>query len=132
MELDLITVLNKRINSMNLFAHSSIGLLREDDSLSLLSMPGGSETVYMDGSRDKNYQIQINAKSKDQMNCYLALTAIYQTLEQTEDLPSVNGSYEFGGIVIPSLPSLVAEDEQGFHIWQLSISAKITIYRGVV
>lgn len=131
MELDFLWKLNGKINSLGLYARSSIGLLDVDESLSIMAMPGGSELEYMDGTRDKDYQVQVNAKSMDQMDCYNALTAIYQSLENLSELPSGNGSYEFNKISITSLPSLVMQDEQGFYVFQLSLSAKITIYRGV-
>ncbi|WP_019377671.1 minor capsid protein [Virgibacillus halodenitrificans] len=131
MNLDFMLKLNQKINSMNLFANSTIGLLDESESISIMPMPGGAETVYFDGSRDKDYQVQVNTKSKRQDNCMNALTTIYQTLEQLEELPSSNGSYDFQSITTASLPSLVMMDEQGFFIYQLSISAKITIYQGV-
>ncbi|MEN0648915.1 minor capsid protein [Caldifermentibacillus hisashii] len=131
MELDFLTKLNQKINSLGLYAKSTIGLLGPDESLSIMAMPGGAETVYMDGTRDKDYQVQINAKSKDQMNCFNALTYIYQALENLSDLPSGNGSYEFQKIETKSFPSLLEQDEQGYFIYVLSISAKITIYQGV-
>lgn len=131
MDLDFLPKLNNKINSLGLYASSAIGLLGTDESLSIMAMPGGSEREYMDGARDKDYQVQVNAKSIDQMNCYNALTVIYQTLENLSELPSSNGSYEFNKISTQSLPSLVMQDEQGFYIFQLSISAKITIYKGV-
>lgn len=131
MELDFLTKLNQKINSLGLYAKSTIGLLGPDESLSIMVMPGGAETVYMDGTRDKDYQVQINAKSKNQMNCFNALTYIYQTLENLPDIPSGNGSYEFQKIETKSFPSLLEQDEQGYFIYVLSISAKITIYQGV-
>lgn len=131
MELDFLTNLNQHINSLDLYAPCKIGVLGEGESLSIMAMPGGEETVYMDGVRDKDYQVQINAKSKNQNNCFNALTTIYQTLENLTDLPSNNGSYDFQRITTQSLPSLVMQDEDGFFIYQLSISAKITIYEGV-
>lgn len=131
MELDFLNRLNDKINSLGLFARCTIGLLDTGESLSIMAMPGGAETVYMDGIRDKDYQVQVNAKSKSQENCFDALTKIYQTLENLDDLPSHNGSYDFQRISVPSLPSLVMMDEDGYFIYQLSLSAKITIYEGV-
>lgn len=131
MKLDFMLQLNRKINSLGLYADSSIGLLDTDESLSIMAMPGGDETVYMDGSRDKDFQVQVNAKSRDQLNCLDALTTIFQTLENLPDLPSGNGSYDFNRIEIKSLPSLITQDEQGFFVYALSISAKITIYQGV-
>ncbi len=123
--------LNQKINSFELYTKSRIGLLGTDDSLSIMAMPGGSEIEYMDGVRDKDYQIQVNAKSRDQLNCFNALTTIYQNLENLTDLESDNGSFDFQKFTTTSLPSLVMMDEQGFFIYQLSLSAKITIYEGV-
>ncbi|HSH24144.1 MAG TPA: minor capsid protein [Massilibacterium sp.] len=131
MKLDFMNQLNKKINNLNLYAHCSIGLLDEGESLSIMAMPGGEETVFYDGVRDKDYQVQINAKSKNQENCFDSLTTIYQELENLEELSSQNGSYDFQKITIPSLPSLVTMDEDGFFIYALNISAKITIYKGV-
>lgn len=131
-ELDFLLQLNNKINSLGLFAPCYIGLLDEGESISIMAMPGGDEVVYFDGVRDKNYQVQINAKSKNQLNCINALTYIYQTLENMSDLPSANGSFDFQKITTQSLPSLLEQDEQGFFVYVLSISAKITIYEGVV
>lgn len=131
MELDFMDKLNQKINSLDLYARSSIGLLGHSESISIMAMPGGAETVFFDGTRDKDYQVQINAKSKNQLNCFNALTTIYRTLENLAELPSPNGSYEFQGITTQSLPSILEQDEQGNWIYVLSISAKITIYQGV-
>ncbi|MEK3890248.1 minor capsid protein [Bacillus sp. FSL K6-3431] len=131
-ELDFMQKLNQKINSLGLYADSFIGVLGDGENLSIVAMPGGAEVEYMGGMRDKDYQVQVNAKSIDQLNCINALTYIYQTLENLTDLPSSNDSYEFNKISTQSLPSLVTQDEQGFYVYALSISAKITIYKGVV
>lgn len=128
MNLDFIVQLNKYINTFGLYAKSYVGLLQETDSISVMAMPGGTEEVFMNGARDKAYQVQINAKSKRQDECVGALNAIFTTLELTSDIPSANGSYDFENIEIVSLPSLITQDEQGYFIWQLSISCNITIY----
>ena len=125
-ELDFLLQLNRKINSLGLFAQSTIGLLGPGEAWSIRAMPGGDETDYFEG-----YNVQINAKSKNQMNCFSALTTIYQILENLDDLPSANGSYEFQKITTQSLPSLLEQDEQGFFVYVLSIEAKITIYKGV-
>jgi len=131
MELDFMAKLNQKINSLDLYAPCTIGVLGKGESLSIMAMPGGEETVYFNGWRDKDYQVQVNAKSRNHNNCFNALTVIYQTLENLDDLPSDNGSYDFQRITTQSLPSLVMQDEDGFFVYQLSISAKITIYEGV-
>ena len=132
-ELDFIWRLNDYINTLDLFAWSDVGGLDEGDSISTLPMPGGDETIYMDGVRDKHYQVQINAKSQNQFNCIESLSKIATTLEnlQANDIESHNGTFEFESIKITSLPNIIVYDEQGFFIYSLSISAKITIYERV-
>ena len=131
-ELDFLVQLNRYINSLGLFARSEIGVLKATESIALMAMPGGAETVYFDGTRDKDYQVQINAKGKKQDNCINSLSGLFQKLENLTDLPSDNGSYDFQQIKITSLPSLIMVDEQGFFMYELSISATITIHKGVV
>ena len=131
MDLDFMDRLKDKINSLGLYACCTVGILGPSESLSIMAMPGGAETVYYDGSRDKDYQVQVNAKSKNQMNCFNALTQIYQALENLEELPSGNGSYYFQSINTQSLPSILEQDDKGYWIYTLSISAKITIYHGV-
>src|SRR5690625_556200 len=114
--------LNSYINTMDLFARSRIGLLGTDDSISVMAMPGGEERVYFDGIRDKNYQIQVSAKSKNQNNCYSSLTDIYQELERLDDLESNNGSFDFQHIETASLPNLIGQDDDGFFIWGVNLS----------
>ena len=132
-ELDFIWRLNDYINTLDLFARSNVGILETEDSLSVMAMPGGEETVYFDGTRDKNLNIQINAKSINQLNCIDSLAKIARVLENLPEnaIQSENDSFYFESISVTSPVSIVAKDEQGFFIYALSISAKITIYKGV-
>lgn len=130
-ELDFLVQLNQYINSLGLYARSILSVLTENESLSLIALPGGIETVYMDGSKDKDYNVQINAKSKDQLNCVNALNAIAYSLENLYALPSSNQSYELDRFILSGMPSYVSQDAQGFFIWQLTVTAKITIDKGV-
>lgn len=131
-ELDFIWRLNDFINTLSLFSRSDVGVLGETDSISLMAMPGGSEIVYMDGIRDKDYQMQVNAKSTNQLHCIESLSKVAKILENLTNIESHNNSFDFESINITSLLSLVAQDEQGYFIYALSISAKITIYEGAV
>ena len=132
-ELDFIWRLNDYVNTLDLFARSNVGLLEETESLSVMAMPGGEEIVYFDGTRDKNLNIQINAKSKNQLNCIDALSKIARTLENLKegDIQSHNDSFEFESIRVTSFVSIVGQDEQGYFIYQVSLAAKITIHKGV-
>src|SRR5690625_6171833 len=132
-ELDFIWRLNDYINTLDLFAWSNVGGLDEGDSISTLPMPGGEEIVYMDGVRDKHYQVQIDAQSENQLNCIESLSKIATTLEnlRANEIESHNGTFEFESITVTALPNIIMHDEQGFFIYSLSISAKITIYERV-
>ena len=132
-ELDFIWRLNDYINTLDLFAWSNVGMLEVDESLSVLAMPGGEETIYMDGTRDKHLNIQVNAKSQDQLNCIESLSLIARKLENLPEnaIQSDNDSFKFQKISITSPLSIVAHDDQNYFIYALSISAKITIYEGV-
>ena len=132
-ELDFIWRLNDYINTLDLFAWSNVGLLEESDSLSVMAMPGGEEIIYFDGGRDKHFNVQINAKSKNQMNCIEALSKIARVLENLPEnaIQSENDSFYFESISVTSPVSIVSQDERGFFIYALSISAKIHINKGV-
>lgn len=132
-ELDFIWRLNDFINTLGLFAWSDVGVLDTGESMSLMAMPGGDETVYFDGVRDKDYQMQVNAKSKNQLNCIEALSEVARVLENLSEgeIQSHNETFDFESIRITSLLSLVGQDEQGYFVYALSISAKITIYERV-
>ena len=132
-ELDFIWRLNDYINTLDLFAWSNVGVLGTDESLSVMAMPGGEETVYYDGVRDKHLNVQINVKSRNQLNCIEALSQIARVLENLEEdeIQSHNDTFDFESITITSPVSIVGQDEQGYFIYALSISAKITIYERV-
>lgn len=132
-ELDFIWRLNDYINTLDVFAQSNVGTLGINESLSVLAMPGGEENIYMDGTRDKFLNVQINAKSQNQLNCIESLSLIARKLENLPEnaIQSDNDSFKFQKISITSPLSIVAHDDQGYFLYALSISAKITIYEGV-
>src|SRR5699024_2894617 len=129
-ELDFIWRLNDYINTLDLYTRSNVGILDVGDSISLLAMPGGNEIIFHDGTRDKDYQIQINAKSKDQLKCIDALSKISKELEGLESgsIQSNNDTFDFENIRTTSFVSIIMQDEHGYFLYQVSLSAKITIY----
>src|SRR5690625_5083682 len=80
-ELDFIWQFNDYINTLDVFAQSNVGSLGINESLSVLAMPGGEENIFMDGTRDKHLNIQVNAKSQNQLNCIESLSLIARKLE---------------------------------------------------
>lgn len=100
MKADFMQQLNRQINSLDLFSRSVIGVSNDEDFIAITSIPSADETVYFDGTRDKNYNVQVTAKSKDRQECLESLTRIYKGLESLDDLPSENNSYKFQSINI--------------------------------
>lgn len=129
--LDLANMLVRYINNLSPFAHCKIGLLDEGNALSVIQTPGGNETSFFDGSRLKEVQMNVMAKHIKPEVAPEFLSYLFQELELLQALPSENGSYEFYGVTITSLPSLVAIDNQDYAIYQCSISVQILIHKGV-
>ncbi|UJS28485.1 minor capsid protein [Macrococcoides canis] len=132
MKLDLLERLNDHINTLELYTKSKIGVLDTEDSIALMAMPGGDETVYFDGTRDKVQNVQVTAKGTNQQSVLDSLITIYQDLENLFALDSLNNSYEFQHITTASYPSLILVDEQGHFIYELTIAVHITTYQGVI
>lgn len=129
--LDVANMINQYINGLQPFGPSKIGILGETDSIALMQMPGGNEVPFFDGSRMKGVNFNIMAKNEDPSVAPEFLSYLFQELELLQALPSANGSYDFYGIDITSLPSLVAMDNYGFAIYQCSITVNILIHKGV-
>lgn len=106
-----------------------------DASISLVSSPG-SKTVrtYYDGAMDKEYShfIQLKASLLDgngpRQTAYNTLLAIGADLESLIDLPSQNGSYDFGRIVVSNEPYFLDASEEGYLLFRLSINTALTTY----
>ena len=132
MNLDFIYSLNNYINSLNLYAESYVGILDVSDSISVIATPGGINQIYYDGVRDQDYNIQFTTKSKNQSLCVDALNTIMNRILLVNDIPSLNDSYTFNRMIVGSPPSFIGTDEQGYFVWQLSSTAKLTINQGVI
>ena len=132
MNLDFLWQLNKYINSLNLFAPSNVGNLMDIPSIAVTALPGGINQIFYDGVRDQDYNISIAAKSKKQEQCVEALNTIMYSLFSLNDIPSLNGSYIYDRIVLNTPPNFVIKDEQGWFIYELSVTAKLTINKGVL
>lgn len=132
MNLDFIWNLNDHLNTLGLYAESNVGNLTEKDSLAVTALPGGINQIFYDGLRDQDYNVQVSAKSKQQQNCIGALNAVMHELLTIDVLPSKNDTYTFDGFVVPSPPTFIFQDEQGWFVYQLSCTAKLTINRGVI
>lgn len=108
-----------------------VGMLPESGGISIMPLAGGDETVFFDGSRDKDYNIAIMMKHRYDGNCWEYLNALYQFIERLDDIPSNNDSYDYNGAITSNLPSKVGQDSKMMNIWELDFTFKLNIYKGV-
>ena len=127
--LDFHKSLNDFINEQGYNIRSKIGLNQKDGSLSVLLLSGGSETKYMDGSKDKVQPIQIICKIAEGRHdlAIILMNDLSIKLEELQDLPSSNDSYEFNELEITSQPSFLAEDDKGNVLYSFTLNADLYI-----
>lgn len=108
---------------------SVVGSLGMGESLSVYALPGG-EVVGgdMSGARDVRLPFEIAIKSKSQQVANDTLWLINQGLGSIDiDIPSSNESYEFESLAVGT-PFLNEEDERGYFLYLLNITANIRTY----
>lgn len=86
------------------------------------------EQAFFDGVKDQTLNYEFAMKSKDQEAIHKSLWLILNYLEELETLKSADGSFEFREIEITNKPYINGEDEQGFYIFQIDITASITTF----
>ena len=115
------------VNSLDGNFHCKFGALLAKDSIVLNEVAGGQTTrVYMDDIKDMRLNYEFACKSKDIQKIELVLNKIAISVDNLNDLPSENNSYEFDSIKTTSMPFPSAKDESGYFIYRLLIQAEIT------
>lgn len=130
-EFDLIPQLNSYINSLGLGIRSTIGILDDGDSMAIAPLPANNDTVYMDGSRDREQNIQVLIKHSNGAVVFELMHKLERELSKLMDLPSGNDTYTFNEIYTVSTPNLVGADETKRFIYDLTIVASVHIFKGV-
>lgn len=108
-----------------------VGLMREEPSMTLFNLAGGEELVYMNGEREKTYNIGILMKHESDSVCFNELTNVYQKLENLKELKSKNDSFDFSTIITANLPNKTGVEPKGLNVWSADFKIKILIYKGV-
>lgn len=126
-ELDFIDRLADLIDAYKFPYKLRVGSLDEGESMAIMTLPGGEETVYFDGVRDKTLNIAIDIKSKSTIKAYQTLNVLFQLLESLVDLPSQNESYDFNGITTTNAPNKIGADEH-YELWECTFAFDLTIY----
>lgn len=125
---DFQVVLCNYVNTLNLGLKARIDYFNEKDDLVINLISGGRvEQLFMDGSQEISLPYEIAVKSKDNQRANAIIWTIHSYLSQFGiQLPSLNNSYQFLEMEIAK-PSVSGQDEQGFFIYTLTITAKLEI-----
>ena len=125
---DFQIVLCNYVNTLNLGLKARIDYFNEKDDLVINLISGGRvEQLFMDGSQEISLPYEIAVKSKDNQRANAIIWTIHSYLSQFGiQLPSLNDSYQFLEMEIAK-PSINGQDEQGFFIYTLTITAKLEI-----
>ncbi|MFD1466474.1 minor capsid protein [Lapidilactobacillus mulanensis] len=118
------------IRKLNLPIKTRIGNVGTDESAGFYPMPGGQViTEFMDGMKEQQLNYEYVIKSKDQDKAGDQLWAVSNFIEELDEIPSLDGSYDFEEITITSKPAQSQADEQGFFYWVVDFSAQIITYK---
>lgn len=131
MKNDFIERLADKVNDIaDLGLTAKLDYLSDDESLVIYSMPGGNvEQTYMDGARDVSLPFEIAIKTKRQQLANDTLWVINDELSDFDiQITSENDSYEFGSIDVAK-PFLNDQDEQGYYVYMLDVTAHITVQK---
>lgn len=125
---DFQIVLCNYVNTLSLGLKARIDYFNEKDDLVINLISGGRvEQLYMDGSQEISLPYEIAVKSKDNQRANAIIWTIHSYLSQFGiQLPSLNNSYQFLEMEIAK-PSVSGQDEQGFFIYTLTLTAKLEI-----
>lgn len=125
---DFQVVLCNYVNTLNLGLKARIDYFNEKDDLVINLISGGRvEQLFMDGSQEISLPYEIAVKSKDNQRANAIIWTIHSYLSQFGiQLPSLNNSYQFLEMEIAK-PSINGQDDQGFFIYTLTITAKLEI-----
>lgn len=126
--MDFMERLKDNINSLpDLPMKLTLGYLTAKDSLVLYALPGGQVIrEYYDGVKDQSLNYEIGIKTKDQQKANATLWQIQTHLEQVEELISKDSSFQFQKLRVSNKPFLSDQDEQGFFVYLLDITADLT------
>lgn len=106
-----------------------IGYLEVGESLVIHALPGGRVVnEFYDGEKDENLNYEIVMRSKEQKKINDTLFEIEELLENTTELESNDGSFDFESINITNKPFLNAFNEQGWFVFLLDFTARLTTY----
>lgn len=102
-----------------------------DTSLSVVRMPGSrTVTEYYDGVAEKIFKffVQLKCEHHEREKAVDALDLIASSLDNVLDIPSNNGSYDYGQTTVNNEPYFMGQDDQSLY-FRFQIDTELTVYR---
>jgi len=124
--MDFLERLVEFLNRQNYYATVVSPILVDGNSIAIMVMPSNDYEHYFDGSYRQGYAFQIMTKHTDQLTAYHTIIDIANLLENIDDIPSQNGSYEFENIKITTDPNVIGKDDK-YYIYAAQFSADLFI-----
>lgn len=129
--MDFVSNLTDHINeNLTMPIIMKMGYLKDAESFVIYPTPGSRVTTeFYDGTKERDLNYDIAMQSQDQEALEASLWTVQNHLENLEELPSKNGSYDFDEIIIGDKPFIDQINEQGWFVFMLKITAKVTTYK---
>lgn len=127
MKLDFLECLQEYLNAKELVYECRTGDMEEEKLM--LYPASGNQIIhqYYNNVVDKEYNCEFALKTRNNWGSYSFLTKVGTLVEEIEELPSKNGSYDFHLAKVKSIPSpIVLED--GYLIYTLTVQVNLTTY----
>ncbi len=129
--MDFLERLTDRVNLIpTLPKNCEMGYLDVGESFVVYPLPG-SRVIreYMDGVKEQQLNFEFAMRSQSQATINQTLWLVQNELENLDDIPSGNESFEFIDLTITNKPYINQADDKGLFVFLLDIQAKITVFR---
>ena len=128
--MDFLERLVSNINSVvDLPLECKLGYLDSDDALILQSLEeSGIKKEYFDGMKDLQLKLQLFMKSNSQNQANDILWNLVNYLNNLDDVPSNNNSYEFVSLTVTDTPFTLGVNESGLYTFSIKFQADLMVH----
>lgn len=113
------------LERMNLYAPISFDELRQGNAITIRHAPSVGPHRFLDKSREDTFTFQLLTQHTNQLEALSTLENMMEVLEQTEDIPSGNSSYQFISCSIYTSANLVQVNDRGEYLYTGLMETKL-------
>lgn len=113
------------LEGMNLYASISFDKLRPGNTITIRHAPSVGPHRFLDKSREDTFTFQLLTQHTNQLEALTTLENMMEALEEEEDIPSANGSYEFTSCSIYTQANFVQENDRGEYLYTGLMETKL-------